>query len=195
VSASTTNGNGASTHGRAPGGVTRSSSAHGGSGGDGEVSRWMFESVCAFWLGDHCYGLTASLVGEVFVVEACAPVPVAPPEVLGLFNLRGVPVALIDLARVLELSGSDEAEAERMTALVLRTGAMTIGARIRKMEMVVPSGRGLYTPPQGSTGEHPMVAGFLDLPDRPELTITLLHPEAVLARISRLRYLDSEESR
>ena len=134
-------------------------------------------------------------MGEVFVVEAYAPVPVAPPEVLGLFNLRGVPVALIDLARVLELpdaASTDDGET-RMTALVLRTNTVTVGARIRKMEMVVPRGRGLYTAPEGSPGEHPLVAGFLELPERPDLTITLLHPDALAARLNRLRYLDSDD--
>ena len=70
----------------------------------------------------------------------------------------------------------------------------TVGVRIRKMEVVVASGRGLYTPPDGSADEHPVVAGFLELPERPELTITLLHPEALVARLDRLRYLEAEES-
>jgi purine-binding chemotaxis protein CheW len=200
MSSSTTNGNG-STHGgssgpgganRSTGRTTRGSSAH-SSGGEGEVAPWFEQSVCAFWLGEHCYGLTASLVGEVFVVEACAPVPVAPPEVIGLFNLRGVPVALIDLGKVLELPDGTETDATTMTALVLRTSTVIVGARIRKMEMVVPSGRGLYAPPQGTQSEHPMVAGFLELPERPDLTITLLHPEALAARLNRMRYLDSDD--
>src|SRR6266545_7723950 len=139
---------------------------------EGEVARWFDQSVCAFWLGGCCYGLSASIVGEVVIVESCAPVPVAPPEVIGLFNLRGVPVALIDLSRVLDLPDRDAAEVDSasMTALVLRTNTLLLGVRIRKMEMVVPGGRGLYAPPEGSAGEHPMVAGFLTLPERPELT-------------------------
>jgi chemotaxis signal transduction protein len=173
----------------------RGSGGHSGSS-DGEVARWFDQSVCAFWLGDHCYGLAASLVGEVFVVEACAPVPAAPPEVIGLFNLRGVPVALIDLSRVLTLPDSDgpDPEVGTLTALVLRTRGLLVGARIRKMEMVVPRGRGLYAPPQGTQGEHPMVAGFLELPERPELTITLLHPDALVAALNRLRYLDGDDA-
>jgi purine-binding chemotaxis protein CheW len=197
---STTNG---SSHGdgRSTGTTAGGRSARGGSsrgeGGDGEVARWFSESVCAFWLGEQCFGVVSSLVGEVFLVEACAPVPLAPPSVLGLFNLRGTPVALVDLAMVLDLPGAGEAElAEGATALalVLRTTGLLVGVRIRKMEVVVANGRGLYTPPDGSADEHPVVAGFLELPDRPDLTITLLHPEALVARLDRLRYLEAEEA-
>ena len=39
----------------------------------------------------------ADIVGEVVPVEALTPVPLAPPAILGLFNLRGTPVALVDL--------------------------------------------------------------------------------------------------
>ncbi len=100
------------------------------------------------------------------------------------------------LSRVLDLPDRDAAEVDSasMTALVLRTNTLLLGVRIRKMEMVVPGGRGLYAPPEGSAGEHPMVAGFLTLPERPELTITLLHPEALTARLNLLRYLESEDS-
>ena len=191
----TTNGASRSTGTTARGRSTKGS----GSGGEGEVARWFDESVCAFWLGDHCYGVVSSLVGEVFLVEACAPVPLAPPAVLGLFNLRGTPVALIDLAMVLELSGAGAAgpepeEGRGALALVLRTPRLLVGARIRKMEVVIASGRGLYTPPDGGADEHPVVAGFLELPDRPDLTITLLHPDALCARLDRLRYLEAEET-
>ena len=168
----------------------------GAADGDDANQRWFDESVCVFWLGSSCLGLAASLVGEVFNVEAYAPVPSALPAVLGLFNLRGTPVALIDLAMVLELSGagvSSETLRGTATALVIRTGSLTVGALIRKMEVVVLAGRGLYTPPGDAAGEHPVVAGFLELPDRPELTITLLDPDELVARLDRLKYRDSKD--
>lgn len=197
---STANGSshGVSSHGTTGGRSTRRGESH-RDGADDEVTRWFDESVCVFWLGDHCYGVVSSLVGEVFVVESYAPVPVAPPAVIGLFNLRGTPVALVDLALVLELPGAgpvatQPAEGATIVALVLRTGRMLVGAHIRKMEVVIPSGRALYLPPESSTGEHPVVGGFLELPERPGLTITLLDPEALMVRLNKLRYLESEEA-
>lgn len=168
--------------------------------GDGVDLRWFDRSACIFWLGNQCYGLQSSLVGEVFIVEGCLPVPIAPPPVIGLFNLRGAAVALVDLAQVLELSiapsapGAIDSRADRgLLALVLRTEGLTVGLHIRKMEVVVPAGRALYTPPDGGAGEHPVVAGFLELPERPELAITLLNPDELLAGLARLRYLNVEE--
>src|SRR5215471_2488352 len=165
--------------------------------GDVAVLRWFDRSVCVFWLGNHCYGIVASLVGEVFVVDSCAPVPIAPPAVIGVFNLRGTPVALVDLSHVLELPGAAPATEERsagnIMALVLRTGAIQVAAQIRKMEVVVPAGRALYSPPDESAGEHPVVAGFLELPSRPDLTITLLDPEVLVSRLDQLRYRNIDE--
>jgi chemotaxis signal transduction protein len=175
--------------------TSRSRSSH----ADGEHGRWFDQSVCVFWLGEQCYGVVSSLVGEVFVIEAYAPVPIAPPAVIGLFNLRGTPVALVDLAMVLELPAAgavvcDPEEGTTATVLVLRLQRLLVGAHIRKMEVVVSGGRALYTPSEGGAEEHPVVAGFLELPERPDLTITLLDPEALVARLDRLRYLESEEA-
>lgn len=171
--------------------------SQGQSGGDDTVLRWFDHSVCVFWLGGQCYGLESSLVGEVFMVETCVPVPVAPAPVMGLFNLRGTPVALVDLAQVLELPlgarPADDPSERNVLALVLRTGALTVGVHIRKMEVVVPAGRSIYNPPDPNSAEHPAVAGFLELPTRPELTITLLDASELLSRLARLRYRDRDE--
>jgi hypothetical protein len=39
-----------------------------------------------------------------------------------------------------------------------------------------------------------VVAGFLELPDRPDLPITVLDSAALLARLDRLKYLDSSDA-
>jgi len=167
------------------------------SGGGPPVERYP-HNLCAFWLGDHCYGLQTALVGEVVTVEALTPVPLAPAPVRGLFNLRGAPVALVDLAQVLELGdatmGDDPRAGRPLVALVLRTESLFVGLLIRRMEMVITRGRGSLSPPEASATEHPVVAGFLELPDRPELPITVLDSAALLARLDRLKYLDSSDA-
>jgi chemotaxis signal transduction protein len=157
--------------------------------------RRLQHSLCAFLLGDHCYGLETGLVGEVVEVEAVVPVPLAPAPVRGLFNLRGMPVALVDLPTMLELperAVADEGRAGRhLTALVLRTESLILGLGIRRMEMVITRGRGSFSLRQPGVSEHPAVAGFLELPDRGGLTITVLDSQAVLAQVDRLKYRDS----
>jgi chemotaxis signal transduction protein len=184
------------THDTARGAGTGTASF--GQGGSDTELKWFDHSVCAFWLGDHCYGLVASLVGEVFLAEACTPVPVAPPAVIGLFNLRGTPVALVDMAQILELPGGttlvDERPDGMLMALVLRADSLLVGALIRKMEVVIPAGQSLLHPADQGPGEHPAVAGFLELPERPELTVTLLDPQELVSRLDRLRYRDFDDT-
>src|SRR5207247_4051725 len=136
-------------------------------------------------LGEHCYGLETALVGEVVEVEAMIPVPLAPAPVRGLFNLRGTPVALVDLPRMLDLpepSVTDEPRPGRnLVALVMRTESLLLGLLIRRMEMVITRGRGVFSVPQPGAHEHPVVAGFLELPDPGRLTIPVLDPDPRLA--------------
>lgn len=61
---------------------------------------------CTFQLGDAEYALDVAEIGEVLrEVEWCA-VPLAPVGVLGLMNLRGRIVTMIDLATRLGLAGA-----------------------------------------------------------------------------------------
>lgn len=63
----------------------------------------------------------------------------SPPAILGLFNLRGMPVALIDLAAVLEIPSGVVRHSETRVALVLRGRSGPLAAAlIDRMEMVVP---------------------------------------------------------
>ena len=48
-------------------------------------------------LGDELIGLPILRVQDVFVPEGVTPVPLAPPEIAGVLNLRGRIVTLIDL--------------------------------------------------------------------------------------------------
>jgi purine-binding chemotaxis protein CheW len=54
--------------------------------------------------GEH-YALPVEQVAEVVEIEAVTPVPGAPESLLGLRNLRGEIVSVIDLASVLGLPG------------------------------------------------------------------------------------------
>jgi purine-binding chemotaxis protein CheW len=53
--------------------------------------------------GGQLFGLRLERVRDVFVPRGLAPVPLAPPEIAGLLNLRGRIVTAIDLRRRLGL--------------------------------------------------------------------------------------------
>jgi chemotaxis signal transduction protein len=164
--------------------------------------RGFASTLCGFWLGQQCFAIAADLVGEVVAVEAITPVPMAPPAILGLFNLRGTPVALVDLVRALALTGTGDAEPVRpgqtRTALVLRPGETNdflLGALIGRMEMVVPAGRGRFRTRSESNEESPLVEGFLEVSDRGSFVMTVLSTPEIVARLTELRFrrADDEE--
>jgi purine-binding chemotaxis protein CheW len=54
-------------------------------------------------IGDHLFGLPIFRVQDVFVPDRLTRVPLAPPEVAGILNLRGRVVTAIDMRRRLDL--------------------------------------------------------------------------------------------
>ncbi len=177
----------------APSGSRRSGGER--SGPRAPEERGFATTLCGFWLGEQCFAIAADVVGEVVPVESVTPVPLAPPAVLGLFNLRGTPVALVDLVRALALTGTGESEPLRpgqpRTGLVLRPRGVNdflLGALITRMEMVVPAGRGRFRPRSESNEESPLVEGFLEVSDRGAFVMTVLSTPEILSRLSALRF-------
>ena len=58
----------------------------------------LIEYVTAM-IGDQLFGLPIVRVQDVFIPEQLTRVPLAPPEIAGVLNLRGRIVTLIDLRR------------------------------------------------------------------------------------------------
>ena len=54
-------------------------------------------------IGDHLFGLPIARVQDVFVPDRLTRVPLAPPEVAGILNLRGRIVTAIDMRSRLQL--------------------------------------------------------------------------------------------
>jgi purine-binding chemotaxis protein CheW len=59
---------------------------------------------CTFYVGGHYLGLDVLRVQEIIRHQEMTGVPLAPPVVRGLINLRGQIVTALDLRRRLELS-------------------------------------------------------------------------------------------
>ena len=55
-------------------------------------------------IGDHMFGLPIFRVQDVFVPDRLTRVPLAPPEVAGILNLRGRVVTAIDMRARLDLA-------------------------------------------------------------------------------------------
>jgi purine-binding chemotaxis protein CheW len=55
------------------------------------------KQFCTFYINDHMFGVKVEQVQEVFRYQEMTTIPLAPPEVRGLINLRGQIITAIDL--------------------------------------------------------------------------------------------------
>ena len=62
------------------------------------------QQYCTFFVDGYFFGLDLRKVQEIIRYQEMTRVPLAPPEVRGLINLRGQIVTAIDLRRRLELT-------------------------------------------------------------------------------------------
>ena len=156
------------------------SRAHGGAAPVGA-------SVCLFALSGSTFALDVSCIGEVVQVERMIPIPLAPNAVVGLVNLRGVPLEILDPGRLLELTIAD---VQRTTVLVLQLGQMHAGVLVDRVEQVLAWERLQLLP--RADDDHPMVAGIVEIPVNTQRaskanTATLLDPTWLAARLNALR--------
>jgi len=66
------------------------------------------KQFCTFYLDNHMFGVKVEQVQEVFRYQEMTKVPLAPPEVRGLINLRGQIITAIGLRRRLGMPPQPE---------------------------------------------------------------------------------------
>lgn len=144
-------------------------------------------SYCAFWLGGQCFGVAIELVGELVAVESILPVPLAPPAVVGLFSLRGTPVALVDLAVLLDLPAVARDERKAPLGLVLRTNDLVASVLIDRMEAVFASDAKLTRPDDMDEASSP-IEGFLEIEGGGGAVVQVLAEGKLLERLRAIRF-------
>ena len=131
-----------------------------------------------FRVAGECFALPLERVREVCPRTAITRVPRAPSQVIGVMNLRGRPVVLVDLPRCLNLPGGGP-DAPHMVLLDLGDQDLAVGLLADRIDQVVemdgpgPGGTPVSGRPGGADG-----------PDLVELgghVATLLDPMRVLA--------------
>jgi purine-binding chemotaxis protein CheW len=76
------------------------------------------KQYATFWLGHGLYGIEVERVREVLRQQDITRVPLAPPTVAGLINLRGQVVMTVDLRAQLQLEPDPESEPMLVVVLV-----------------------------------------------------------------------------
>ncbi len=140
---------------------------------------------CTFRLGGQLFGLSVDTVGEVFTIERLVNVPLAPNGVLGLTNLRGAALAVVDLGTVLGLEiRREQALTGTGPALVLQVGGMRLAASIDYVESVFPV-HSEDIRESDAIGEHPAIGGFLTVGN--DEVVSILDAEELAERLRALR--------
>jgi purine-binding chemotaxis protein CheW len=119
-------------------------------------------SCLRFSLGVRAFGVPLEQVREVVPVEHVHPVPLAPPNVLGLLNVRGQVLTLLHTAGLLGLVTRDTAV--RGLALVLAPPLQNLALFVQARVDIAPAGDGhltLLSPAELAVRvEERLVAGF-----------------------------------
>jgi purine-binding chemotaxis protein CheW len=132
---------------------------------------------CTFSLDRYYFGLDVLKVQEIIRFQEMARVPLAPPEVRGLINLRGQIVTAIDLRRRLELS---ERPADQLPVnVVVRTDDGAVSFLVDEIGDVVSVTEDAFErPPDTLRGAaRQLIRGAYKLADR--LLLILATEEAV----------------
>jgi purine-binding chemotaxis protein CheW len=120
-------------------------------------------AFCTFGLGGMLYGVEAGSVIEVLRGPEVTRLPLAPPLVRGLVNLRGRIVPVIELRRCLGFE--DRAGRERPVHVVVQHGGEAASLMVDAAGDVITTRATLEPPPGTLRGpSRDMLAGAIPLP-------------------------------
>lgn len=122
--------------------------------------------VMTFRLGGEEYGVRVSDVDAVSPRLATTRVPFAPAHVLGLANLRGRIVPVVDPRPLLGVPRGGAEEGGRPRILVLRSGTMIVGLVVGAVHEVEEVAESAIEPPPSTVAPEvaALLAGILRLP-------------------------------
>ena len=118
------------------------------------VSQWV-----TFRLGDEIYGIDVLQVQEVLRITEISPVPGAPSYVLGIINLRGNVVTVIDARSRFGLPAKDTDDASRI--IVVDAFEKVVGLLVDNVSEVayVPNSQIEISPNVGTDESNKFVSG------------------------------------
>ena len=100
-------------------------------------------------MGGEIFTIDLKSVREVFVVESITPIPGMPSGLVGVTNLRGTVIPLIDLRPMFGLS----AEAAMIYAVVVKHGNWQVGVLVDTVPEIRTLSKDQFLPAPTGTGE------------------------------------------
>jgi len=124
------------------------------------------QQFCTFFLKDQFFGVPVQQVQEVIRYQEMTRVPLVPPVIRGLINLRGQIVMAIDLRR--RMGMDDRPDSELPMNVVVRTEDGAVSFLVDEIGDVLEAEEQSFERPpetlQGTARE--MVRGVYKLPER-----------------------------
>jgi purine-binding chemotaxis protein CheW len=145
---------------------------------------------CTFFVAGLYFGLDVLQVQEIIRYQEMTRVPLAPPVVRGLINLRGQIVTAIDLRRRLELA--DRPAGQLPVNVVVRTDDGAVSLLVDEIGDVLEVSETLFErPPETLTGKaRELIRGAYKLEDR---LLLILEPERTMCLSHNSREIEHSE--
>lgn len=121
--------------------------------------------VCLLTLGGEVYAVDLRHVREVFEVDVITPVPGMPPALVGVTNVRGAVIPVMDLRRMLNLPTAGPAP---QYAVIIKHGNHQVGVLVERVPEIrtVKTEQFLPTPSGDAREGKPFLTAVLRLDDR-----------------------------
>ncbi len=113
-------------------------------------------------LGGELFTIDLKSVREVFVVESITPVPGMPSGLVGVTNLRGSVIPLLDLRPMFALN----TDATLRYAVVVKHGNWQVGVLVDTVPEIRTIAKDQFLPAPVGTGALPFVSTVVKLEDR-----------------------------
>ena len=106
------------------------------------IEKAIGEKYVIFFLNEEVYAVSAKFVTEVIVPPRLAPLPKTPEWVLGIANLRGKIISVIDLPRFWNKKNSSSSPKSKLILLNSKTNDSQIAFAVDKLIeiIVLPNG-------------------------------------------------------
>lgn len=121
--------------------------------------------VCLLTLGGEIYAVDLRHVREVFEVDVITPVPGMPPALVGVTNVRGAVIPVMDLRRMLNLPTGGPPPPY---AVIIKHGNHQVGVLVERVPEIktVQTEQFLPTPSGDAREGKPFLTAVLRLDDR-----------------------------
>ena len=136
--------------------------------------------LCTFGLDGLLFGIPADRVQEVLRPQPITPLPLAPPAIAGLLNLRGQIIPAIDLRRLLGMALRQDRDPACHLVLCRRSGPVSL--LVEEIGDVLEAGEPVVEPPPETLAPRlrQALAGVCPLPGR---LLLLLDADQALSSI------------